>query len=464
MKLIVICSILLSTCTAFAQGVVGDWHGKLALNGHELRIVLHITQNEGVYSTTLDSPDQGAKGIPATATSFDGESLVVKFDALSAVYHAQLKGKELVGVFEQGSNQLPLTMTHEVMEKSTVRRPQEPKKKAKYKEIDVSFKNPTAGISLSGTLTVPKGKGPFPVAILVSGSGPQNRNEELLGHKPFLVIADHLTKKGVAVLRYDDRGVAASEGDFNAATSKDFAEDVRAAIEFLKTQSYFTPEQIGIIGHSEGGLIAPAVAAENEDVDFIVTLAGPGVPGIDILLAQQELIARAEGVDEKEIEDNRYVSKAVFDYISKHPNGDQLQANLAVLIDSLLTERNVSIPAGVDREEFIQQEVQSLTTPWMAYFLRFDPRTALVKVTCPVLAVNGSLDLQVPSKMNLDAIEKAVESNGNMAVTVKEFEGLNHLFQHCETGAPSEYAVIEETFSKEVLKYMHKWILARGEK
>ena len=429
-----------------------------------MRIVLHITRNGDDYTTTLDSPDQGAKGIPASATSFDGESLEVKLDALSAVYSAQLKGKELVGVFEQGPNQLPITMTHEAVEKTIVRRPQEPEKKPKYKEIDVSFKNPTAGISLSGTLTIPKGKGPFPVAILVSGSGPQNRNEELLGHKPFLVIADHLTKKGIAVLRYDDRGVGESEGDFNAATSKDFAEDVRAAIDFLKTQTHFIPTQIGIIGHSEGGLIAPMVAAENEAVGFIVTLAGPGVPGIDILLAQQELIARAEGVDEKEIEDNRYMSKAVFDYITKHPNGDQLQANLAVLIDSLLTERNVSLPTGMDREEFIQQEVHGLTTPWMAYFLRFDPRTALVKVTCPVLAANGSLDLQVPSKMNLDAIEKAVESNGNTAVTVKEFEGLNHLFQHCETGAPSEYAAIEETFSKEVLKYMHKWILASGKK
>jgi hypothetical protein len=295
---------------------------------------------------------------------------------------------------------------------------------------------------------------------MITGSGPQNRDEELLGHKPFLVIADHLTRNGIAVLRYDDRGTAQSTGDFRTATSIDFASDAEAAISYLKTRKEINPLKIGLIGHSEGGIIAPMVAASSKEVAFIVLLAGTGIPGYRIMLMQQELIARASGKSESEIQKSRKINTEAFDIILKSDNTDDLSTELTRFLEDQLAKDPVAeIPAGMSQADFIKAQVDQMTTPWMLFFFKYDPAPTLEKVRCPVLSVNGSKDLQVPPKENLEAIKKALKKGGNKKVNTIEFDGLNHLFQECQTGSPDEYAKIEQTFSPRALDEITRWIL-----
>ena len=322
------------------------------------------------------------------------------------------------------------------------------------------FENTKANVSLSGTLTLPKINGVFPVVILITGSGPQNRNEELLGHKPFLIISDYLTRNGIGVLRYDDRGIGQSTGDFKTATSADFATDVESAIAYLKTRIEIKKNKIGLIGHSEGGLIAPIVASKSKDVNFIVLLAGIGIQGDKLLLLQQELIAKANGVSAAEIEKTIQNNGEIFKMIKESNDNQKLKTDLTILINALLkNEPNTEIPNGITKEEFISEQVNQISSPWMQYFIKFNPATILENVKCAVLAVNGSKDLQVPPKENLTAITNALKKGGNKKVTTKVFPNLNHLFQECETGLPSEYGKIEQTFSPIVLRHITKWIL-----
>ena len=308
-------------------------------------------------------------------------------------------------------------------------------------------------------MTLPKKDGIFPVVILITGSGPQNRDEELLGHKPFLIISDYLTKNEIAVLRYDDRGVGQSTGDFNTATSADFATDVESAIAYLKTRKEINKNKIGLIGHSEGGLIAPIVASKSKDVNFIVLLAGTGIQGDKLLLLQQELIAKANGVSEAEIEKTIQNNSKVIEMVVKSNDNQKLKTDLTKLINELLeNEPNTEIPNGMSKEEFVSMQVNEISTPWMVYFMKFNPVITLEKVKCPVLAVNGEKDLQVPPKENLTAIKNALKKGGNKNVTTIEFPNLNHLFQECETGSPNEYATIEQTISPIVLKEITRWI------
>ncbi|MCZ8215835.1 MAG: alpha/beta hydrolase, partial [Cyclobacteriaceae bacterium] len=276
---------LLVSLTTLAQGINGQWNGLLKVQGTQLRVVFNIKQTENGLSATLDSPDQGAKGIPTTASSFENGVLKIAIANLTVEYEGTLGSDNIiVGTFKQAGQTFPMNLSKEKVEKEKIVRPQEPAKPYPYYSEDVTFENKSAGISLAGTLTLPKKEGIFPVVILISGSGPQNRDEELMGHKPFLVLSDHLTKNGIAVLRYDDRGTALSKGDFKTATSADFATDVEAAMAYLKTRKEINKKKIGLIGHSEGGLIAPMVASRSKDVSFIVLLAGPGIPGDSILL------------------------------------------------------------------------------------------------------------------------------------------------------------------------------------
>jgi len=295
--------------------------------------------------------------------------------------------------------------------------------------------------------------------VLVSGSGPQDRNESLLGHKPFLVISDYLTRNGIAVLRYDDRGTAKSQGVFGTATSADFADDAEAAINFLKADTRLDIKSIGIMGHSEGGLIAQMIAARNREVAFIVTLAGPGLKGEDLLMLQSELIARADSIPENEIAVNTKINKKLYKIARVEKDDNKAAEKMRKLIDDYWkTLSPESIKAGhLDKKALIQSVYQVLT-PWFRYFIAYDPSAALKKISCPVLALNGSKDLQVPASENLKAIEKQLKKAGNNHYTIKEFAGLNHLFQPCRTGSPSEYLQIEETFSPEVLDFITQWI------
>jgi uncharacterized protein len=292
---------------------------------------------------------------------------------------------------------------------------------------------------------------------LITGSGPQNRDEEILGHKPFLVIADHLTRNGIAVLRYDDRGVYQSSGDFASATTRDLADDVNSAVAYLKTRT--DVKQIGLIGHSEGGVIAPMVAAENSAVDFIVMLAGTGVNGAEILLLQQELIGRAEGLSEKDLAKNKVANKKIYSIILAAK--DQTDAKKKLEKHLKNKKNHPANSSEMPEKQFVKYIIDTYTSLWMFYFIRLEPRVALEKVTCPVLAVNGSKDLQVDAGQNLPPIKTALEKAGNKDVTIKEYVGLNHLFQECETGAVSEYVKIEQTFSPQVLEDIPTWILHR---
>jgi hypothetical protein len=345
-------------------------------------------------------------------------------------------------------------------------RPQEPTDPLPYDTEDVTFRNTEAGITLAGTLTLPRSPGPHPAAVLVSGSGAQDRDEALMGHKPFLVLADHLTRNGIAVLRYDDRGFGESEGTFATATTADFATDALAAARFLRSRPGIDPDAVGIIGHSEGGLVGPAVAAESSAVAWIVMLAGPGVPGEEILNAQIEKISRASGSSEEDIARALRTQKRIYEVLradlDRTTTRSRLRSVFQAAVDSASPAMRASM--GTDPEQieaYIDGQINQITSPWFRHFLRYDPRPALEKVTVPVLAMIGSLDLQVPPEQNLPEIEAALERAGNDDITARRLPGLNHLFQTATTGSPAEYASIEETFSPAALDIISSWIVSR---
>ena len=275
-----------------------------------MRVVFNIVKTDKGYSSTMDSPDQGAKGIPVTFTNFENSVLKIEISNAKIEYTGTLdKENNFIGNFKQGGQSFPMNLSKEKVEKEKFVRPQEPTKPYPYYSEDVIFENKKDKITLAGTLTLPTKEGNYPVVVLITGSGPQNRDEELLGHKPFLVLADYLTKNGIAVLRFDDRGIGESQGDFKTATSLDFASDVESAVNYLQTRKEINKKKIGLIGHSEGGIIAPMVAAKSKDIDFIVLLAGTGIPGGELMLLQKELIERASGANEADIQKGQMTNK-----------------------------------------------------------------------------------------------------------------------------------------------------------
>tara|TARA_R110002012_G_C11675852_1_gene613646 strand:+ start:4559 stop:6055 length:1497 start_codon:yes stop_codon:yes gene_type:complete len=458
-KATLICITICTFFTVNAQDITGKWNGILKVQGTQLRLVFNVDKSNVGFTATMDSPDQGANGIPVTKTSFDNNSIKFEVANLRITYVGELKDDEIIGNFSQSGQVFPMNLSRIENEKLELKRSQEPKKPYSYYSEAITFENTKENISLSGTLTLPKKEGVYPAVILISGSGPQNRDEELLGHKPFLVLADHFTKNGIAVLRYDDRGVGESKGNFTTATSADFATDVKSAMAYLKTRKEINKKKIGLVGHSEGGLIAPLVASTSEDVSFIVLLAGTGISGGEILLLQQELIARASGISESEIKKTYEVNKVIFDLVTSSKNDKKLNDDLSNLIYTAIeNDAQMVIPNGVTKEKYVAQQVNQILNPWMKFFIQYDPAPALEKVKCPVLAVNGEKDLQVPPKENLTAIKNALAKGGNKKLTTIEFPNLNHLFQESQTGAPSEYASIEQTFSPIALEAITAWI------
>lgn len=452
----------LSAMSISAQDIAGQWFGQLRVQGIQLRLVFNITQTDKGLSAMMDSPDQGAKGIPATAI-FETPLLKIEIPIAKIAYEGTLgKDNIIAGMFKQGGQSFPLNLSKEKIEKEILLRPQEPTKPYPYHSEDISFANEKAGITLAGSLSLPTKEGVYPAVILISGSGPQNRDEELLGHKPFLVLSDYLTKNGIAVLRYDDRGTAFSKGDFKAATSADFATDVEAAIDYLKTRKEIDKKKIGLIGHSEGGLIAPMVASKSKDVANIVLLAGTGIPGDQLLLLQQKLVGKASGVSDADLQKNEETNRVVFEIVKKSNSIEQLNADLTKYIGHALKENpNVTKPAGMSDADFVKLQVSQIINPWMQYFIKYNPSPALEKVACPVLALNGEKDLQVPPKENLEAIKKALSKGGNKKATIIELPNLNHLFQECKTGSPAEYATIEQTISPNALVEILNWLRAQ---
>ena len=390
--------------------LLGSWSGKLNAGVTSLTIVLHLEQADGNVIVTLDSPDQGAKDIPTTKEYLTDDSLAVKLEQLNATYRARLKDGKLDGTFSQMGMSFPLVMERGVPK---VKRPQMPKPPYPYETEEVTFCNEADGATLAGTLTWPveykKNAKQKPLVVLfVSGSGQQNRDEELMNHKPFLVIADFLARQGIATLRYDDRATGQSVGgDVKNGTSEDFARDAAAGLDYLRSRKAFS--KVGILGHSEGGLIAFLLGAKKK-TDFIVSLAGPGVKG-DTLLA---------------VQNNRILSLA-------------------------------GLPANMTVEKLRQSEESAMLVPWMRWFLDYDPSDNIRKTRCPVFALNGERDCQVVASQNLTAIRQCLPSSNKNQI--KEYPSLNHLFQHCTTGIPNEYGQIEETISEEVLKDIAQWLL-----
>lgn len=347
-------------------------------------------------------------------------------------------------------------------DKSSMKRPQEPKGPYSYLNEEVKFQNTKANITLAGTLTLPSKAGKYPAVILITGSGAQNRDEEVLGHKPFLVIADHLTKNGIAVLRFDDRGVGQSSGNFKTATSLDFSTDVESAVAYLQTRKEIDKSRIGLIGHSEGGLVAPLVASGSENIRFIVLLAAPAIDLGKLLLKQDELIARSLGISEPEIQKIKNTNAIAYSLIAKSSDLKVLRNDLVKLAEKeILKIPSQLLPPKMTKEEFIATQIDNLSSPWFQYVMKYNPGKTLEKVRCPVLALNGEKDLQVTPKENLAAITRALKDGGNSNITTKEFPNLNHFFQECETGSPLEYAKIEQTFSPKVLTEISVWILAQ---
>ena len=438
----------------YSQEIEGDWYG--TLEAMKLNLVFHIEKKQNEYKATLDSPDQGGFDIPVDTVKFGDATIELVISVLNANFKGTLKDGYISGDFSQNDFKIPLKLTKDKSEITGNKKPQEPIRPFPYIEEEIRFKN--GDVTLSGTLTRPNKNDKYPVVVLISGSGAQDRDESLLGHKPFLVLSDYLTRKGLAVLRYDDRGFGKSTGDFSKATTVEFSEDIESAVTFLKSRSDIDPEHIGLIGHSEGGLIASLVAAKDRNIDFIILMAGPGIPGDSLLLLQQQRIGKSMGMTNDALELTQKINRNAFDIVTKNTEEvkPKLRTYFKKTLDSIPAEK---LPPGFTKDEvFISNLVNTLTSPWMRYFLSDDPAKALVKVRCPVFAINGSKDLQVPAKENLTAIEKALQKGDNKNITLKEFTGLNHLFQESETGLPAEYARIEQTIAPVVMEEIHLWI------
>jgi dienelactone hydrolase len=325
MKGVIVAKTIALLCAAVAiasaAGIAGSWQGRLTVPGGSLSVVFNITEkSDQTLAATMDSPDQGAKGIPVDEVRLTGDSVMLKASSIGGSYAGKLLSDSAIdGTWTQGGGAFPLAMTR-LARPIEINRPQEPKPPYPYVVEEVSIKNPSAAVTLAGTLTKPKGRGKFPVAVLITGSGPENRDEEIFGHKPFLVLADYLTRNGIAVLRCDDRGVAKSTGDFAKATTRDFASDVEAAVAYLKTRKDVNPKRIGLIGHSEGAIIAPMVATEYPGIAFVVLMAAPGVTGEEILYRQGALIARAEGSPDSAIAEQDTLQHRIFAILKSHPD------------------------------------------------------------------------------------------------------------------------------------------------
>jgi alpha/beta superfamily hydrolase len=456
---LLIAVLMLLPYSLFSQTLEGSWYGLLKTGNFELKIVFNISKADTLYTATMDSPDQGAKGIPVSKAEFNNSIVKLFVSQAMIEYSGVFMGDKIIGTFKQGQSTIPLNLSKRPFD--SPKRPQEPRQPFPYSAEEITFNNSKDGIELAGTLTLPKEGKPSAVVILISGSGPQNRDEEIVNHKPFLIWADYLTKRGIGVLRFDDRGIGKSKGNFALATSFDFAEDVNSAIEYLKGRSDLADVKIGLMGHSEGGIIAPFVASKRTDINFLVLLAAPGVKGSEIIVSQQGLIGKASGVPESEIDKYSIITRNLYSIIDKERNNPGLKK---LLSDFIKSNAGAEVP-----DSQINQQVNAITTPWMLTFLNYDPADALTRIKIPIIAVNGTKDLQVPYEVNLNALEKSLlAAHGRNTdslkkyVTIKSIEGVNHLFQRAETGLPAEYSKIEETISPEVLELISGWILEKG--
>lgn len=468
MKMKIFWLLLFSASQAFSQmKPVGIWEGKLSVAGG-LTINIVLRDSSGILTGTLDSPDQGAYDIPVDSASFAGDSLFVSVKSARITYSGKLVNDSAIeGIFRQGVK-LPLNLK-KIAKLKKRGKPQTPEAPFNYEIKDVEFSNKKGDIRFAGTLTYPAvkkdAKEKFPAILLISGSGSQNRDEEILGHKPFWVIADYLTKKGFAVLRVDDRGTGKSTGDMSAATSADLAEDGDAAIEFLRSRPFVNTSKIGLAGHSEGGLIACRLAAKRKDLDFIILMAGPGIRGIELMAEQNIALLTANGIPRDAALQYGVLYRSMVREMISAPDSAAASERGKSAFESWLaatdsqTVKKLGFSEKGRRSIFLKAFGKQVYTPWMIHFMNADPSEFLSQLECKVLALNGEKDVQVVPGTNLEGIRKALEQNKKVkSFEVKEMPGLNHLFQTCEKCIPSEYGKLEETISPAVLDYINSWL------
>jgi hypothetical protein len=450
MMMRVVAAALVVSGAAFAQAapVEGNWLGKISAGPTTLRLALKVAKSAGAYTATMDSIDQGARDLKIDRIAFQDGELQFEMTRLRASYSGKMSadGKRISGTWKQGTQELPLEF-EAVPEVPAIRRPQEPRPPFPYREEEVSYENPMAGVQLGATLTIPAGEGPFPAVMLLTGSGPQNRDEELFGHKPFRVIADQIARAGVAVLRADDRGVGKSTGRPNEATLEDLAGDALTAVAFLRQRKEIDSTRIGVLGHSEGAAVAPLAAVRSKDIRFLVLLAPPAVPGDQVMLKQAEAIGKASGAPKYALDNNARLQEALFGIVRTEADPAARRAKLDAYAGSL--------PTAV--QQVVQAQIPMVTAPWFRYFLMHDPAVALASVRVPVLAMWGELDLQVLPSQNEKPLKAALDKAGVKYSTVR-LPGLNHLFQTAKSGVPNEYGQIEETFAPAALQMISKWV------
>lgn len=437
-----------SSTIVFAQDITGNWIGEIEMNGNKLGFGFEILQSGDQYESRLDIPKQGVKGFKAATTSFTDKQLAITFPEFQMRYEGVLNEQGLInGQLIQGDMGMPLALkrgTH------NVNRPQTPKAPFNYHSENISFQTDD-GLKLAGTLTLPQQKEKYPVVILISGSGPQNRDGDMFDHQPYYVLADHLSRNGIGVLRFDERGVGDAEGSFESATVASHVADVTSAINYLEGRKDIKRSSLGLIGHSIGGLVAPQLAAGNKAIAFIVLMAAPGINGDQLMLAQKAAFERNMGLSEPQIIQGQNLVKGAYDIIVNTSLGRQ---SLQDSINTFYIQKYGQLIPDEQRTALVSQ----LTGNELIGLIRAQPATQLAKVHCPVLAINGSKDLQVLPAENLKAIESALKANGNRQLTVKELPGLNHLFQECTTGLTDEYGEIEQTMSPLALEMISKWI------
>lgn len=437
------------------------WSGEISLPGMTLEFTVEfVASADGPHAATITIPMQGVAGLPLEGVVYDDERLAFSLGgAAQAHFECAREGADAArGVLKQHGQEFPVTMKRLAKDAPAPgpRRPQHPERPFPYDEVEATYTNAADGVTLAGTLTLPRGVGPFPAVVLITGSGPQDRDETIFGHKPFLVLSDRLTRAGVATLRADDRGVGGSGGSTSEATAELLVGDVRAAVALLASRPEIDATRIGLIGHSEGGMLAPRVATEDDRVAFIVLLAGTGVSGAEVLEEQAAALLRAAGAPDDVIERNRGAQREALRLVMEDASEEKILAAVRGLVVA-------QAPPGTPDETIDQvarQQVEMVSSPWFRSFLSYDPRTWLREVVVPVLALNGSLDLQVDADINLREIERALAKSRD--VTVMKLEGLNHLFQTARRGTVDEYMTIEETFAPAALEIIEAWVVEKA--
>jgi len=466
-KITLLLSLLLLSTLLNAQDLTGSWSGALQIQGTTLRIVFNVSAAGSGFTSTMDSPDQGVRGIPAGTTTISGNNITIESPNQGISYKGTFlpDSNVIKGIFKQGSANLPLNLTKGSEQKAIVakpeKRPQDPTD-FPYKQEEVSFQNIKAGNQLSGTLTMPSSGKVSKIVVLISGSGGQNRDEEILpfNHRPFLVWSDWLTRKGIAVLRYDDRGVGKSTGQQAGSTSADFADDAEAAINYINQRPDLKGLSIGFLGHSEGGMIAPMVAVRNPLVKFMVLLAGPGVPISELLVKQNSESLRLAGAPDSINISISSLNRKIYTAIGNYKTLDaaDFKVKMDTVLNAIIRSDQPGNPSEEQIKQMLSQNSKVLYTPWFRYFIAFNPADYLSRVKCPVLAVNGTLDSQVDSEANLNGIKTSLLRSGNKKFEIVPLSGLNHLLQKATTGSVKEYVEISETVNPVALEKVSDWI------